>query len=197
MNTRSSERLRDNNRTPGSLVCPTIWQIKWSATSAERNDGIRSTSSHRVTEARRTGGPAEAMGEFEPIPYRIWIGVTGHRDAPPDPRIEEQVRSVLDRVRAQAAKAGFPDVRFGVVSALAEGPDQYVARVVLEEPGALLAAVLPMPAVDYRRSLADAASRAEFDRLLELACDVRAFEPGGDPVLGTDGYSAAGTAIIE
>src|SRR5436305_5967765 len=177
MNTRRSERLRDFNRTPRSSVCPTIWQIKWSAPRADRNDGIGSSSSRRVTEARRTGGPAEAMGEFEPVPYRIWIGVTGHRDAPPDLRIEEQVRSVLDRVRAQAAKAGFADVRFGVVSALAEGPDQYVARVVLEEPGALLAAVLPMPAVDYRRRRAGAASRAEVDRLLAVGGAGRAVEP--------------------
>jgi hypothetical protein len=158
------------------------------------------------------------MGEFEPIPYRIWIGVTGHRDAAPDPRIDEQVRAVMARVRTEATKAGFPDVRFGVISALAEGPDQYVARAVLTERDALLAAVLPMPADDYRKSLADEASRVEFDRLLSLACDIREFEPGtapsgrfsghrggpvelplrdGDGILGTDGYSAAGAAIIE
>jgi hypothetical protein len=158
------------------------------------------------------------MGDWEPIPYRIWIGVTGHRDAAADPRIVDQVGAILARLRRQAAEAGFPDPRFGVISALAEGPDQYLTRAILREPDTLLVAVLPMPAATYRKSLADEASRAEFDALLGLACDIRAFDPpdrrGGDVTggvggrvevrlreddayVGADGYSAAGTAIIE
>ncbi len=134
------------------------------------------------------------MGEWEPIPYRIWIGITGHRDAVADPGIERRVEEVIARLRRQAAAAGFADVCFGVVSALARGPDQYVARTVLREPGTLLAAVLPMSVAKYKPTLGDEASVREFESLLGIASSMRQIEPQGS---SSESYAAAGTAIID
>jgi hypothetical protein len=110
---------------------------------------------------------AELLGRLPLV-----IGATGHRD-PRDEDIaelERRVGAVFDRIAADYLT---PDGATPVVvlSALAEGADQLVARVALER-GALLVAPLPMPLEDYRndfrRGLAPNAE-AEFDRLLARA----------------------------
>lgn len=95
----------------------------------------------------------------------IVIGVTGHRQLDPgaiDP-IEASTRAVLTRL-----KAAVPNSQVLLLTALAEGADRLVAQAAADL-GIEFVAVLPLPDADYRTDFADAASEAEYDRLLRLA----------------------------
>jgi hypothetical protein len=100
----------------------------------------------------------------------VVVGVTGHRGLRPEDvaALEKAVGAVFD---------GFVEpVR--LLSALAEGADQLVARVALAR-GVPLTAVLPMPAAVYRSTL-DEAARAGFDELLGRAAEVVVLAGGVD-----------------
>jgi hypothetical protein len=93
------------------------------------------------------------------------VGVTSHRNIPPheEEAIRACVRRFLDGVRA-----AFPDLPLWVLSALAEGGDQWVAEEALAV-GATLVAALPMPADLYERDFDDPAARARFHALCQCA----------------------------
>lgn len=112
------------------------------------------------------------------------VGVTGHRfyDDATATYLTAAVRALLQ----DWADDG--DLR--LVSSLAEGADQLVARVAVEQ-GVPLDVVLPFDG--YRDSL-DEAYRAEFDRLLSRADTVTDLEHG-DP--GGDAYLAAGLELLD
>jgi len=114
----------------------------------------------------------------------VIVGVTGHRfyDEPTATYLTAAVRALLQ----EWADDG--DLR--LVSSLAEGADQLVARVAVEQ-GIPLDVVLPFDG--YRDSL-DEDHRAEFDTLLGRADTVT--ELGyGDP--GGDAYLAAGMELLD
>jgi hypothetical protein len=92
------------------------------------------------------------------------MGVTGHRDirAEDTPALEAAVESLIQIFRTR-----LPSTPIVVLSGLAQGADQLVARVALR-CGASLAAVLPMPADIYRTTM-DASGRDGFDELLPQA----------------------------
>lgn len=92
------------------------------------------------------------------------IGVTGHRDLRPDdgPALEAAVRTVFDELRRR-----MPSTPLMLLSGLAEGADQLVARVALS-CGVQLGAVLPMPAPIYRSTL-DESAQEPFEALLARA----------------------------
>lgn len=95
----------------------------------------------------------------------LLIGVTGHRDLRPEevPAIETTVRDLL---RRQASMR--PHCARYVVSPLAEGADQTVARVAITEGWGLLA-ILPMPATIYAEDFVSPIARDGFDELLRRA----------------------------
>jgi len=74
-----------------------------------------------------------------PMPYVI--AVTGHRDLRPQDleALRREIRSVLAAIRSR-----MPAKPLLLLTALAEGADQLVAEVALEQ-GIAIAAVLPMP----------------------------------------------------
>jgi hypothetical protein len=118
------------------------------------------------------------MGDFESIPYRIRIGVTGHRklddpaamqamvkkaiDAEVENLFPQESRQSIERVR----RAGTTAISFRVLSPLAEGADRVVARAVLSDPDARLDVVLPLALEDYLEDFATEESRKEFKELL-------------------------------
>jgi hypothetical protein len=128
------------------------------------------------------------------VPYRIWLGVTGHRDVNDDPRLAAAVEEVLRLTRAEAAAAGIQPVCFGVISALAEGADRLVARAILQDADAVLEVVLPLRAEDYRTDFHSAESQQEFDRLLAQAATLREEPPVDDRA---EAYSLVGQRIVE
>jgi hypothetical protein len=93
------------------------------------------------------------------------IGVTSHRNIP-----AREVESIRRRVRDLLAQfqQQFPHLPLVVLSALAEGGDQWVAQEGLE-CGARLIAPLPLPREIYAQDFTDAATRAAFDSLCERA----------------------------
>ncbi|HEY3519486.1 MAG TPA: hypothetical protein VGK80_00410 [Rhodanobacteraceae bacterium] len=93
------------------------------------------------------------------------IGVTSHRNIP-----AREVESIRARVRDLFAqwRRRFPHLPLVVLSALAEGGDQWVAEEGLNL-GARLVAPLPLPREMYAQDFTDAATRTAFDSLCARA----------------------------
>jgi hypothetical protein len=104
--------------------------------------------------------------------FPLIVGVTGHRDLRDEdlPRLEQEVVRIFATLkRDYLGKDGQTPIL--VLSALAEGADQLVARVALSQ-GARLIAPLPMQLEEYRRDFAPGLrpdALEEFDRLLAQA----------------------------
>lgn len=103
------------------------------------------------------------------------IGVTGHRDLRPEDKetLRAKVSDVLAGLRRDYLNDS-PHTPIVVLSGLAEGADQLVAEVAVKSHGAVLIAVLPMEAAEYRedfrgKNAIAPDAEAEFDRLLKLA----------------------------
>lgn len=109
------------------------------------------------------------MREDGTVPYRLWIGVTGHRDLVDDPSVRKRITMVLDRLQELAPSSPSTPILFGLVSPLAEGADRLVARAVLGRPNTALEAALPLPRDEYMNDFATPASRREFCELMEQA----------------------------
>jgi len=90
------------------------------------------------------------------------IGVTGHRDLR-----TEDVETLTDRVRSKlvALQTEFPEARFIMMSALAEGADQLVAGVA-DELGIEIVVPLPHPMETCRSMFTRQSDQECFDRLL-------------------------------
>lgn len=121
-------------------------------------------------------------GQGGRIPFRIRIGVTGHRTIEEDAALLEGVRAQIERVAGLVGSARTA-VRLSVVSQLAEGADRIVVREALASDPALeprLEAFLPLERDRYAEAQGfGAESRRELDRLLGAAVVRR--EPLGQP----------------
>ena len=87
--------------------------------------------------------------EIAQLQAPLVVGVTGHRDLRDEdvPHLERRVRHIFERLRED-----YPSTPFLVLSPLAEGADQLVARVALHpEFGARLVVPLPMPVELYEK----------------------------------------------
>jgi hypothetical protein len=93
----------------------------------------------------------------------LTIGATGHRDISPEdvPRLADAIAGVLTELRAAC-----PDTPFVVISPLAEGADQLVARVAIERFDAKMIVPLPFDRGSYETDFTSDATRAEFAILL-------------------------------
>jgi len=110
------------------------------------------------------------------------VGVTGHRALAEPDEVRREVDAVLDGLTEPLT----------AVSSLAEGADRLVAQAVLDR-GGRLDVVLPLEPADYETDFADAASRAEFHRLLDAADTVTTVPPAATR---EDAYAAAGDAVV-
>lgn len=103
------------------------------------------------------------------MPYRLWIGVTGHRSLLDDPALREKIRGVVDRIRELMPHSASTASHLGVISPLAEGADQLVAREVLNDETAALETPLPFAVNDYLKDFTNEGSRALFRELIKRA----------------------------
>jgi len=159
------------------------------------------------------------MADFEPVPYRIRIGVTGHRKLDDPAAVQAMVRKAIDtavhnlfpskslpyidRIR----RAGTTAISYSVLSPLAEGADRIVARAVLEYPGARLDVVLPLALEDYVEDFHAEESKKEFRQLLARCrrpLQLRssrnqdaAGHPAGAAELRSEAYSRAGQFVVD
>lgn len=95
------------------------------------------------------------------------VGVTGHRDIPPEdlPALEAGVQSCLKNLQTQ-----YPSTPILILSGLAEGADRVVVRVA-HEMGIDFAAILPFSESDYIKDFDTERSRTEFsDWMSRAAC---------------------------
>ena len=106
------------------------------------------------------------------IPFRLRIGVTGHRHLEDEEALAGQVGRVLERVRDLLPTSLHTRVLFTVVSPLAEGADRLVAREVLKNQEADLEVPLPLPRGEYIRDFQSDESKREFTDLLLRAREV-------------------------
>jgi FtsH-binding integral membrane protein len=142
------------------------------------------------------------MGEYElsgeaasgRIGYRLWVGVTGHRSLVEDPRLVQQLREVVQRIRRLPPPSAATPVRLGVVSPLAEGADRLVAREILRLEGSALEAALPLPPEQYVGDFTTPVSRAEFQELLEGASMVTVLAAGGNR---DEAYLRVGQYVVD
>lgn len=159
------------------------------------------------------------MAVFESIPYRIRIGVTGHRKlhdpaavqamvkkaiaAEVEKLFPEKTRQNIGRVR----RAGTTAISLRVLSPLAEGADRVVARAVLSDPDARLDVVLPLTLEDYLEDFATEESKKEFRDLLArcrrpVSLRTRRIQddrhdPGDQAELRGQAYRQAGQYVVD
>ena len=103
------------------------------------------------------------------LPFRITIGVTGHRNLDPEtlPAFRKTLQRILDDIKSRHAYEGQTSFGWRILSPLAEGADRLVAEEVLKRPeGALLRAVLPLTVSDYLEDFSTDQSKEEFQYLL-------------------------------
>jgi hypothetical protein len=98
----------------------------------------------------------------------LTVGVTGHRDLPDGDHseIESRVETFFRKLQKT-----FPDLPLQLITALAEGADQLVARVALNLDIPVVV-ILPMERSDYERDFGSSESRFAFRTLLKQARQV-------------------------
>lgn len=140
-------------------------------------------------------------------PLMLRVGVAGHRPDPkkrPDPNVaalREICRELL--LRIHDTFAGVATVhhdlfakappRLRLISALAEGADQWVASEA-EQLGYELQAVLPFERTEYEKDFTNPDVKAEYSRFCEAATAV--FELDGDRNKPGESYLAAGRVLL-
>jgi hypothetical protein len=159
------------------------------------------------------------MADFKAIPYRIRIGVTGHRKlndlAAVQALVKKAVDSEVEKLFPEQSKRNIQRIRhsgktpisFRVLSPLAEGADRAAAWALLSEPSARLDVVLPLALEDYLEDFATEESLKEFKELLgrcrrpvllrarRIQDDRR--DPSDQAELRRDSYALAGRYVVD
>jgi len=102
----------------------------------------------------------------EHIPFRVLVGVTGHRALRSPEQVAVRIDEALARIRSLVPVRPETPVVLDALSPIAEGADRLVAQRVLATPGAQLEVVLPLPVQSYLQDFAAEDLRDEFARLL-------------------------------
>jgi SMODS and SLOG-associating 2TM effector domain 1 len=168
--------------------------------------GTEAGSIERLAELATT---PERLPEEGRIPFRVRIGVTGHRDLEENEPLVDVLRGRIRAIQDELPLAGeewrvaarHPLVRLAVVSQLAKGADRLVVREVFQEAiargqEARLEVILPMSREAYAdKQEFSAESKHEFKALLELAA--WKYEPKhGDGPRDDRPYEAAGRQML-
>jgi hypothetical protein len=139
---------------------------------------------------RDNGLPLTTDGK---IPFRLYIGVIGHRKVNED-LLRGPVQQSIEQIRQLSASFQHTELHLTAVSQLAEGADRVVASQILEEREARLEAVLPLPREDYLKDFVTPESRETFDQLLSRAARVTTLEARGQR---EDAYSYGGRYVVD
>lgn len=111
------------------------------------------------------------------IPFRIRIGVTGHRQLTDEEILSEKIRQVLQKgiltlfEDSNKVLRSIPNtsIVFSILTPLAEGADRLVAKEVLKFPSSRIEVVLPLAKEDYLDDFQTTESRQEFEELVKKA----------------------------
>lgn len=110
---------------------------------------------------------------MEPIPFRLRLGLIGHRTLENPDKLAQEVRDLLaGRLFADLGLEASPmrrtPIELAAVTSLADGADRLLANLVLEHPGARLNVILPFAVDLFRATLDSDGARKEFEKLLAL-----------------------------
>lgn len=128
--------------------------------------------------------PVATLQPISTIPFRVRIGITGHRSLPNPDVLRQKISEILstgfldafDATSSRELKSPSAlSISFTAVSPLAEGADRLLAECVLSLPGGRLEVPLPMPIEFYRNDFTAHGSVEQFDALIARA--VRVFSP--------------------
>lgn len=119
----------------------------------------------------------------------IRIGVSGHRYM-----LEQSSLKVALKAALAEIESVFRQKVEVVLSPLAEGADQFVARMCMDEYGFHLVAVLPVPSDDYVQDFNRESSRETFLRLLAEARQTVEIPPQPSR---DQAYEAAGRYVVD
>jgi len=103
-------------------------------------------------------GAAGSPGGSGRIPFRLRIGVTGHRDLEDVDALAGEVRDRLGKIVERFPTRATTPIVITILSSLADGADQLVAREALSllgDDGVELQAVLPVSLERYRKNFPD------------------------------------------
>lgn len=131
---------------------------------------------------------------WQPIPGRIVIGVTGHRKLEDEAQAASGVREALKALRKALPELKHTPVVFSILSPLAEGADRLVAREAVQIEDAQLEVVLPLEKDDYLTDFKSAASKAEFERMLDRTVRVKALPPAPTR---NEAYERVGRYVVD
>jgi len=141
---------------------------------------------------------SDAVTPLGRIPFRIRVGVTGHRALASEP----DLAGMADDIRRLVPSRATTPVRLAVVSALAEGADRLVVEEVFADAGARseearLEVVLPFD-VDRYSELQEfsPASEAELKGWLDRAASVTELAGASEPTALALAYEAAGQHVV-
>ena len=119
----------------------------------------------------------------------VRIGITGHRRLGELEKMMAGVDSAVTRILTR-----FPDSDFRILSALAEGTDQILAKRLLSIPDSALWVPLPLPKEEYLKDFRTTQTREEFLSLLGKAERIISMPQMEKK---EEAYLAAGKYIIE
>lgn len=131
------------------------------------------------------------------IPYRLRVGVTGHRELPEDDALSTQVARALGMARELITSVVSSDaltVRLRVISPIAEGADRLIAHAALTDDTTELEVPLSMPREQYAEDFETADSKNEFDSLLKQAQFVTVMS---DSTTREEAYERAGRYVVD
>ncbi|MCH8309818.1 MAG: hypothetical protein IIB17_04890 [Chloroflexi bacterium] len=128
------------------------------------------------------------------IPYRLRVGVTGHRILPDDDILSAQVTRALNRARELVTSSEDLPIHLRIISPIAEGADRLVARAALVDDTTELEAPLPMPREQYVQDFETDESKNEFDALLKRA-DFVTVMPNSES--REEAYERAGRHVVD
>jgi len=108
------------------------------------------------------------------IPFRIRIGVTGHRGLPDKEKLSEKIHQVFEKdifdlfdedSKKIIRSSPHTPIAFSILTPLAEGADRLVAKEILKFPDSRIEVVLPLTKEDYLEDFETQESRSEFEEL--------------------------------
>ena len=108
---------------------------------------------------------------MDPIPFRLRLGLIGHRHLETPDLAAQAVRDLLrgrllTDLALDATPARKTPILFAAVTNLADGADRLLAKVALEQPGTCLEVILPFAVDLYRETMDSDAQREDFDTML-------------------------------
>jgi nucleoside 2-deoxyribosyltransferase len=112
------------------------------------------------------------------IPYRVRIGVTGHRLLVDNEKLAVKIREILnkrifelydEKSQRLIRSSLYTKLAFSIMTPMAEGADRLVTQEVLKFPDSTITVVMPLVKKDYIQDFTTKESRSQFEALLSMA----------------------------